>query len=318
LIIIRQLQQQTNLTAGEVMDVRMSLQRAPDRYSQPAIFFHWAIFLLVALAYLAIEVRGPKGTESRAFWTSVHFWAGTLVLTLAVARLVWRLWTPAPVAIDVNRLLAFLARAAHLALYLFIFAQPLLGMLMVNTGGHPVTLAGLNLNFTLVGAAAAQNGTRVDRQCVLLGDRRACAGRDRPSRAAEGSHVAAHDLTWRAPRHSARREHSHRLDETGCLIAPVRLVEAHITAAQNQTLRAGFRQQAARRRFDPGAVLRESAHHVFEARRGCTIVVFERLGGDHAFHPFTVDHCRERQGKFAPRIFRGFVRENDLHGIRLG
>jgi cytochrome b561 len=137
------------------MDVRMSLQRAPDRYSQPAIFFHWAIFLLVALAYLAIEVRGPKGTESRAFWTSVHFWAGTLVLTLAVARLVWRLWTPAPVAIDVNRLLAFLARAAHLALYLFIFAQPLLGMLMVNTGGHPVTLAGLNLNFTLVGADAA-------------------------------------------------------------------------------------------------------------------------------------------------------------------
>jgi cytochrome b561 len=38
---------------------------------------------------------------------------------------------------------------------LFIFAQPLLGMLMVNTGGHPVTLAGLNLNFTLVGADAA-------------------------------------------------------------------------------------------------------------------------------------------------------------------
>ncbi|MGF6240655.1 cytochrome b561 [Paraburkholderia sp. GAS38] len=133
----------------------MSLQRGPDRYSQPAIFFHWAIFLLVALAYLAIEVRGPKGTESRAVWTSVHFWAGTLVLTLAVARLGWRLWTPAPPEIDTNRLLAFLARLAHLALYLFIFAQPLLGILMVNTGGHPVTLAGLNLNLTLVGADPA-------------------------------------------------------------------------------------------------------------------------------------------------------------------
>jgi cytochrome b561 len=44
---------------------------------------------------------------------------------------------PAPLGFDTNRLLAFLARAAHLALYLFIFAQPLLGMLMVNTGGIP-------------------------------------------------------------------------------------------------------------------------------------------------------------------------------------
>lgn len=130
----------------------MSSQRAPDRYSQPAILFHWAIFLLVALAYLAIEVRGPKGTDSRTFWTNVHYWAGTLVLALACARLAWRLWASPPAEIGTNRLLAFLARAAHLALYLFIFVQPLLGILMVNTGGQPVTLAGLNLNLTLVGA----------------------------------------------------------------------------------------------------------------------------------------------------------------------
>jgi cytochrome b561 len=133
----------------------MSSQRGQERYSQPAIFFHWAIFVLVALAYFAIEIRGPKGTDSRAFWTSVHFWAGTLVLTLAIGRLAWRLWTPAPPDIDVNRVMAFLARLVHLALYLFIFAQPLLGMLMVNTGGHPVTLAWLNLNFTLVSADPA-------------------------------------------------------------------------------------------------------------------------------------------------------------------
>ncbi|MFP3616376.1 cytochrome b, partial [Paraburkholderia sp. SIMBA_050] len=42
------------------------------RYSSPAIFFHWIIFLLVALAYLAIEIRGPKGSDSRAFWMNVH------------------------------------------------------------------------------------------------------------------------------------------------------------------------------------------------------------------------------------------------------
>jgi len=42
-----------------------------NRYSKPAIFFHWATFLLVALAWLAIEIRGPKGSDSRALWTAV-------------------------------------------------------------------------------------------------------------------------------------------------------------------------------------------------------------------------------------------------------
>ncbi|WP_144109084.1 cytochrome b [Paraburkholderia sp. BCC1886] len=132
----------------------MSYSRTADRYTRPAILFHWLIFLLIALAYLAIEIRGPKGTDSRAFWSSVHFWAGTLVLSLSVLRLLWRLWAGAPEEIDHNRLLAFLARAAHLALYVFMFAQPLLGILMINTGGHPVTLAWLNVQYTLVGADA--------------------------------------------------------------------------------------------------------------------------------------------------------------------
>jgi cytochrome b561 len=130
----------------------MSYRNPTDRYTSPAIFFHWAIFLLVALAYLAIEIRGPKGSDSRAFWTNVHFWAGTLVLGLAVPRLIWRLWAGAPEEIVGNSLLAFIARAAHLALYVFIFAQPLLGMLMVNAGGRPVNLAWVNVSFTLVGA----------------------------------------------------------------------------------------------------------------------------------------------------------------------
>src|ERR1700754_2080985 len=103
--------------------------RHSDRYTTPAIFFHWAIFLLVALAYLAIEIRGPKGSDSRAFWSSVHFWCGTLVLGLACLRVLRRWRAAAPAAVDSTRLLAFLARAPHLALYIFIFAQPLLGIL---------------------------------------------------------------------------------------------------------------------------------------------------------------------------------------------
>ncbi|CAG4914013.1 cytochrome b [Paraburkholderia gardini] len=129
----------------------MQNSTSQDRYSKPAVFFHWAVFLLVALAYLAIEIRGPKGSDSRIFWNGVHYWAGTLVLTFAVFRLVWRLWRGAPNEIEVNPVLTFLARLAHVALYLFIFVQPLLGILTLNTGGHPLTLAGLNVEITLVG-----------------------------------------------------------------------------------------------------------------------------------------------------------------------
>jgi cytochrome b561 len=124
---------------------------ATDRYTSPAIFFHWVIFLLVALAYISIEIRGPRGSDNRWFWTNVHFLSGSLVLALSVLRLAWRLWADAPDEITGNRLLAFTARAAHLALYVFIFAQPLLGMLMVNAGGRPVSLEWVNISFTLIG-----------------------------------------------------------------------------------------------------------------------------------------------------------------------
>lgn len=123
-----------------------------DRYSKPAIILHWAIFLLVALAYVAIEVRGPKGSDSRAFWNAIHFWAGSLVLTLAFLRLFWRLWKGVPSEVESMRIQVFLARITHLALYLFIFFQPLLGILMVNTGGNPVPLAGIGVGIRLVDA----------------------------------------------------------------------------------------------------------------------------------------------------------------------
>ncbi|HHV7519066.1 TPA: cytochrome b [Burkholderia orbicola] len=119
------------------------------RYSSPAIFFHWAIFLLVALAYLAIEIRGPKGSDSRAFWMNVHLMAGTFVLVLSVLRVLWRVVSRVPEAIPQATLLRWLSKLAHVALYVFIIAQPLLGIMMVNMGGKPVSLDWLGVSFTL-------------------------------------------------------------------------------------------------------------------------------------------------------------------------
>ena len=121
-----------------------------ERFSRPAVWLHWAIFLLVALAYLAIEIRGPKGSDSRAFWSATHFWAGFGVLMLSIVRVAWRSYqTPPPPEPDLP-FLQFLSKAAHLLLYIFIIVQPILGILTINLGGHPVTLAGLG-SFTVVG-----------------------------------------------------------------------------------------------------------------------------------------------------------------------
>ena len=118
-------------------------------YSRPAIFFHWSIALLIGLAYLAIEMRGPKGTDSSIIWTNIHFLAGFLVFALSGFRVLWRLWHGAPP--DSKDASAFLARLVHLMLYVFMFVQPLLGVLMENTGGSSVHLPLMHLDIALVG-----------------------------------------------------------------------------------------------------------------------------------------------------------------------
>ncbi|MEN2468400.1 cytochrome b [Burkholderia sp. GS2Y] len=129
------------------------------RYSSPAIFFHWVIFLLVALAYLAIEIRGPKGSDSRVFWMNVHLTAGTFVLVLSVLRVLWRAVSRVPQAIQQAVLLRWLSKLAHVALYVFIIAQPLLGIMMINMGGKPVSLDWLGVSFTLFGPDKALRPT---------------------------------------------------------------------------------------------------------------------------------------------------------------
>jgi cytochrome b561 len=126
-------------TASASASHRASLSSS---WSRPAIFFHWATAIAIAIGLFAIEIRGPKGSDSRVFWNAVHIWAGTTVLSLSVLRVLWSLWHGTPQELPHSRVQLFLARLVHLALYLLIFVQPLLGIAMVNTSGSAVQLAG--------------------------------------------------------------------------------------------------------------------------------------------------------------------------------
>jgi cytochrome b561 len=120
------------------------------RYSRPAVILHWVIFLVVALALFAIEVRGPRGSDSRAFWTGIHVWAGVSVLCLTALRLVWRLVHGVPAPEAGRGVFAACARGLHLLFYIVLIAQPLLGILMTNFAGRPVSLMGTPIAFSLV------------------------------------------------------------------------------------------------------------------------------------------------------------------------
>lgn len=125
------------------------------RYDRLALSLHWAVFLLVALAYAAIELKGnlARGTPPRALAMSVHEWAGALVLALALPRLLWRLVRGAPAPEPGPRWMQLAGEAMHWVLYLFILAQPLLGLLAMNAGGHPLALPSLGIEVPALVAA---------------------------------------------------------------------------------------------------------------------------------------------------------------------
>ena len=143
------------------MYVISSKPSATVRYSGLAVFFHWAVFLLIATAYAAIELKGftAKGSAARALSMSVHEWAGALVIVLAVPRLLWRLMGGAPAPEPGPRWMHLLGGAMHLLLYLFIFIQPVLGLLALNAGGHLMTLPGLGIELP---SLVAQNADLKD------------------------------------------------------------------------------------------------------------------------------------------------------------
>ncbi|AZG12331.1 MULTISPECIES: cytochrome b [Cupriavidus] len=116
------------------------------RYESTAILFHWLMFVLVAVAYATIELRGfaERGTAARMIVMELHKWSGVLVLLLAIPRVLWRLIMGAPPPEPGPRAGQLAGAAVHGLLYLFLFAQPILGLLMSNAAGRVVTLPGLH------------------------------------------------------------------------------------------------------------------------------------------------------------------------------
>ena len=108
------------------------------RYSPGLRRLHWLMALLVAAAYLFIEQRGifPRGSAGRAGMMQSHFWMGIAVFALVLWRLELRRRHGAPaITPALPGWQAWPAKLLHFALYAFLVAMPVLGLLTAWTDG---------------------------------------------------------------------------------------------------------------------------------------------------------------------------------------
>lgn len=128
-----------------------------NKYSSLQIGIHWLVFLLVIVAYCAMEFRGFFPRSDRPLINMIHVSSGIAILVLMVARLLIRLKYPAPPIVPKPKpMMTGLAHLGHLVIYLLFIALPLIGMVMMYNRGNPWMAFGLVMphaaegNFDLV------------------------------------------------------------------------------------------------------------------------------------------------------------------------
>lgn len=123
------------------------MQQSLRRVHPALVALHWALAALVLLAVAGIHLRGVLPSEHawRPWLRHSHQFLGQLVFWLSLARLWVRLRHPVHAAEGVPAWSRVAARASHALLYVVLVAQPVLGVLMQQTGGKEVEFLGLQM-----------------------------------------------------------------------------------------------------------------------------------------------------------------------------
>lgn len=116
------------------------------KYSGPAIFFHWAIAILipvmVGLGWYMLSIEKQPGSP---WYFNLHKSLGLTVALLVVLRLGWRMMrAPAPLPETLARWQTTAAKFTHAALYLLLVLMPLTGYLGAAFSGEGVAYFGVS------------------------------------------------------------------------------------------------------------------------------------------------------------------------------
>jgi cytochrome b561 len=115
-------------------------------YTRTAIALHWIVAALIlfnlAFGLYIVEVLPLSPQKLKLF--SYHKWIGVTVFLLAAARVLWRVFHPAPAlpaAMKPWEIRA--AHASHALLYVLFFAAPLSGWLFSSAAGFQTVYLGV-------------------------------------------------------------------------------------------------------------------------------------------------------------------------------
>jgi cytochrome b561 len=117
----------------------------PTHYTRIAIALHWLLAaLIVGSLGVGWYMADMPMSVQRLKLFNWHKWAGVTILFLSAARLLWRLWHPAPAL--PSSMPAWQRSASHLshgALYVLFFVVPLLGWAYSSAAGFPIVWFGV-------------------------------------------------------------------------------------------------------------------------------------------------------------------------------
>src|SRR5215213_6222446 len=113
----------------------MSWRNTDMRYGGVAIAFHWLIAAaIVFMLGLGLYMTSLEDTDPWAFpLFQLHKSIGLTILTLSLARLLWRFANPVPqLPVHMKSWELSAARASHWALYVLMIAIPIMGWATVS------------------------------------------------------------------------------------------------------------------------------------------------------------------------------------------
>jgi cytochrome b561 len=123
----------------------MQIGNTATRYGAVAQSLHWLIALgIVAQYFLAEAAEDAEGAAIEPFSAAgIHAALGMTLLALAVFRLAWRLIETPPARPPAMKSYQIaLARAAHIAFYVLLFAVPLSGWALATANGQGLSFLG--------------------------------------------------------------------------------------------------------------------------------------------------------------------------------
>ncbi len=122
---------------------------ALSSYTRTAKILHWlvAVFILANIVLGLRMERFPGFAHTSPEWNGLLFWHGSIgsvVLWLAMARVIWRAGhRPPPLPTHLAAWQKNAAHGVHALLYLAMLALPLTGYAHRVAGNHPVSFFGL-------------------------------------------------------------------------------------------------------------------------------------------------------------------------------